>query len=483
MTKYVIQNSVKNITSDSRQVQPGSLFLAYPGEKTDGRNFIDDAIKNGAVAILWDPKDFTWRPHWKIENAPIKDLRQQVSRIADQFYGKPSDKLWTIGVTGTNGKTSISQWLSQCFNFLLRKTAAIGTLGNGFPSANGEPNQLSSTLNTTPDAIVLQALLADYLKQNAEIVAMEVSSHGLDQGRVNGVHFDVAVLSNLTRDHLDYHGSHEKYAAAKRRLFVASDLKIAVLNVDDEFGKKIEQELTALGVATMTYGIGEGDVRASRIHFEHNYFSFMVTTPHGQGEVKANLLGQFNVYNVLAVLATLLVSKVSLADAITAIAQIESASGRMQQMGGGEVPLVVVDYAHTPDALKNVLTTLRAQTATKLTCVFGCGGNRDAGKRALMGKVASDIADAVVVTSDNPRNENPMAIIQDILDGMHGNYAVEEDRAKAIAIAISSAKPSDTILIAGKGHEDYQEIANEKLHFSDVEQAQKALKRYTGELR
>ena len=476
MTKYVIQNSVKSITTDSRQVQAGSLFLAYPGEKTDGRKYIDDAIKNGAVAILWDPKEFSWKPHWKIENTSIKNLRQQAGRIADQFYGKPSDKLWTIGVTGTNGKTSISQWLSQCFNHLGRKTAVIGTLGNGLL------NQLNPTQNTTPDAIVLQSMLADYLKQNAEIVAMEVSSHGLDQGRVNGVHFDVAVLSNLTRDHLDYHGSHEKYATAKRRLFVSSDLKLAVLNIDDDFGKQIELELSALGVATMTYGIGGGDVSASKIHYAHGNFNFLVTTPYGQAEVKANLLGRFNVYNVLAVLATLLVSKVSLTDAVEAISHIKSASGRMQQLGGGELPLVVVDYAHTPDALQNVLSTLKEQTATKLICVFGCGGNRDAGKRELMGKVACDIADAVVVTSDNPRFENPETIIQDILEGMHGNYAVEENRAKAIAIAISTAKPGDTVLIAGKGHEDYQEIAGEKQHFSDVEQAQKALKRYEGAL-
>ncbi len=474
MTKYVIQNSVKNITSDSRQVQAGSLFLAYPGDKADGRAYIDSAIKNGAVAILWDPKDFSWRPHWKIENTPIKNLRQQVGRIADQFYGKPSAKLWTIGVTGTNGKTSITQWLSQCFNFLSRRTAVIGTLGNGLP------NQLSPTQNTTPDAVVLQSMLADFVHKNVEIVAMEVSSHGLDQGRVNGVNFDVAVLSNLTRDHLDYHGSHEKYAAAKRRLFVSSDLKLAVLNIDDDFGKKMEQELTRLGIATMTYGIETGDIRASKIHFESNYFSFLVSTPHGQAEVKANLLGMFNVYNVLAVLATLLVSKVSLADAVKAIGHIESASGRMQQLGGGELPLIVVDYAHTPDALKNVLSTLKVHTNSKLVCVFGCGGNRDAGKRVLMGKVASSLADAVVVTSDNPRNENPLHIMQEILGGMHGNYAVEEDRAKAIAMAISTANPGDTVLIAGKGHEDYQEIAGEKQPFSDVAHAQKALKRYAG---
>ena len=478
MTKYVIQKSVKGITSDSRKVQPGSLFLAYPGDATDGRAYIDDAIKNGAVAILWESDSFSWKPSWKVENAPIVNLRQQAGRIADQFYKKPSQKLWTIGVTGTNGKTSITQWLSQCFNDLARKTAVIGTLGNGLPNA------LTETQNTTPDAIALQAMLADFVKEKAEIVAMEVSSHGLDQGRVNGVHFDVAVLSNLTRDHMDYHGSIEKYAAAKRRLFHVSDLKLAVLNVDDAFGKEIAQELIKLGVATMTYGIGAGDVRASKVRFNHTGFEFLVTTPYGQAPIKANLLGQFNVYNVLAVLATLLVSKVSLADAVEAISHIESVAGRMQQLGGGDVPLVVVDYAHTPDALENVLKTLRhqiqIQTNAKLICVFGCGGNRDAGKRLLMGGVASNYADAVVLTSDNPRKENPLQIIQDVLEGMHGKYAVEEDRAKAIAIAIANAKPGDTVLIAGKGHETYQDIAGEKQHFSDLEHAQKALKRYAG---
>jgi len=474
MTKYVIQNSVKSITSDSRLVKEGSLFVAYPGDKLDGRIYIDEAIKNGAVAILWDPKDFYWRPQWKIENTPIENLRQHVGTIANQFYRKPSEKLWCIGVTGTNGKTSITQWITQCFNFLSRKTAVIGTLGNGLP------NQLTPTRNTTPDPILLQSMLSEYVKENVEIVAMEVSSHGLDQGRVNGVNFDVAVLSNLSRDHLDYHGSYEKYAAAKRRLFVSGNLKIAVLNADDTFGKSLEQELVRLGIATITYGIDNGDVRASKIHYEHTHFNFWVTTPQGQAEVKANLLGKFNVYNVLAVLATLLVSKVNLSDAINALSQIESASGRMQQLGGGNVPLVVVDYAHTPDALKNVLTTLKEHTSTNLICVFGCGGNRDSGKRVLMGEVASTYADAVVVTSDNPRNENPLQIMQDILEGMHGNFAVEEDRAKAIAMAISTAKPSDTVLIAGKGHEEYQEIAGEKQVFSDVAHVKKALKRYSG---
>ncbi|MGB7816209.1 MAG: UDP-N-acetylmuramoyl-L-alanyl-D-glutamate--2,6-diaminopimelate ligase [Methylotenera sp.] len=472
MSKYSIKAAAKSITSDSRKVVPGSLFLAYPGEKSDGRNYIADAIKNGASAVLWDPEGFDWNADWNIENKAIKHLRLQASDIAGQFYKKPSTKMWMIGVTGTNGKTSITQWLSQCFNYLGRKTAVIGTLGNGLP------NQLSATSNTTPDAVLLQEMLAGYVEQEVTTVAMEVSSHGLHQGRVRGVHFDVAVLSNLSRDHLDYHASFEAYAAEKRSLFDKSDLKFAVLNCDDEFGQEIEAGLAGVGTPVMAYGIERGDVRATELHFENTHFTFYAITPFGNASVKANLIGRFNVYNVLAVLATLLVSKVSLDDAIDAISHIQSAAGRMQQIGGGKLPLVVVDYAHTPDALEKVLSTLKAQASSKLICVFGCGGNRDAGKREIMGKIASEIADAVVVTSDNPRDENPEKIIQDIVSDMHGNFAIEEDRAKAISVGIFSAKPGDIVLIAGKGHEDYQEIAGKKYRFSDIEQAKDVLKIY-----
>ena len=470
--KYSLKTPVKAITADSRNVQAGSLFLAFAGEKVDGRQYIDDAIKNGASAVMWDAEGFDWHADWTIENIAIKQLRQQAGNIACQFYNNPSSKMWVIGVTGTNGKTSITQWLSQCFNYLNRKAAVIGTLGNGLPGS------IEQTNNTTPDPILLQAMLADYVKQDAKVVAMEVSSHGLHQGRVNGVHFDVAVLSNLTRDHLDYHGTFEKYAAAKHRLFETSELRFAVLNADVDFGQTLADELADSDTVVVTYGIANGEIRASEIRFENGYFTFLAITPRGNATVNANLIGRFNVFNVLAVLATLLASQVSLIDAITAIAQIKAAPGRMQTMGGGKLPLVVIDYAHTPDALEKVLTALKAQARSKLICVFGCGGNRDIGKRPLMGKVASDIADAVVVTSDNPRGENADDIIQDIVRNMLGNFAIEEDRAKAISIAILTAKVGDIVLIAGKGHEDYQEISGVKLPFSDVEQAALVLKKY-----
>jgi UDP-N-acetylmuramoyl-L-alanyl-D-glutamate--2,6-diaminopimelate ligase len=472
MTRYVISNKPTSIVSDSREVSKGALFLAYPGEKVDGRDYIAEAIARGATAVLWEPKDFTWNDEWQVENTPVVHLKQQASVIADQFYNSPSSKLWMMGVTGTNGKTSVTQWLGQCLNAINKKTAIIGTLGNGLP------DQQTTTVNTTPDAILLQQLLAEYVQEEVEAVAMEVSSHGIHQARVRGVHFDVAVLTNLSRDHLDYHGSFEKYAAVKARLFATKGLKHAVLNQDDVFSERIQKELKDSDVNVLTYGISSGDVRASKVYLEDGRIQFFVATPYGQADVTANLIGRFNVYNVLAVLATLLVSDVPLMEAVEAISHIKPLSGRMQTFGGGKVPLVVVDYAHTPDSLKNVLLALREQTKQRLICVFGCGGNRDQGKRAIMGKVASELADAVVVTSDNPRDEEPDAIIQDVLGGVKGEYAVEEDREKAIAIAVESAEAGDIVLVAGKGHEDYQEIAGIKHHFSDVEQVKKVLIRY-----
>lgn len=472
MTRYVIKSKPTSIVSDSRKVTPGALFLAYPGEHVDGRDYIEDAISKGAIAILWEPRNFNWNPRWEIENTPVLHLKQQASAIAGQFYQKPSENLWVIGVTGTNGKTSVTQWLGQCLSYLDKKTAVIGTLGNGLPT------DLSQTQNTTPDAILLQKLLADYVQQDVENVAMEVSSHGLHQGRVKGVHFDVAVLTNLSRDHLDYHKTFEHYAEAKKQLFMTEGLRYAVLNADDDFAEVIKKALEGSDVGLLTYGIGQGDVTASKLKLGNGRIDFFVTTPYGQSDVSAQLIGRFNVYNILAVLAVLLASGVSLIDAVESITHIKPINGRMQVFGGVNLPLVVVDYAHTPDSLKNVLIALRAEVNGRLVCVFGCGGDRDQGKRAMMGEVASELADAVVVTSDNPRHEDADKIIQAILEGVKGEYAVEENRAKAISIAIDSAAAGDVVLIAGKGHEDYQEVAGVKHHFSDAEQVEKALKRY-----
>jgi len=334
---------------------------------------------------------------------------------------------------------------------------------------------LSEAINTTPDPILLHGMLANYLAQGAAGVAMEVSSHGLAQGRVNGVHFDVAVFTNLSRDHLDYHGDMASYAEAKSQLFRWPGLRSAVLNADDAFGADVATRQIDKEVRVLTYGLESGDVRGSSLVLNGDRMSMDVATPAGSTYLDIRLMGRFNAYNLLAVLATLLASGVALQDAVQALHQIEPVAGRMQQLGGQGKPLVVIDYSHTPDALEKVLAALREQTSGKLLCVFGCGGNRDKGKRPLMGEAASRLADSVIVTSDNPRHEDPAVIIADIVAGMGSNYCVETDRAAAIAIAIEHAESGDIVLLAGKGHEDYQDIGGVKLPFSDAEVALRAL--------
>lgn len=466
-----LNQGFSSITADSRNVQQGGLFLAYPGEKNDGRDYIAQAVANGAAGVIFEVEDFVWDAAFDVPHVATKHLKNHAGEIAAAFYANPSEKLWVVGVTGTNGKTSCSQWLSQILSGLSKKTAVVGTLGNGFPDA------LQVATNTTPDAVLLQSMLADYLKQGANSVVMEVSSHGLQQGRVNGVQFDVAVFTNLTRDHLDYHGSMEAYAAEKAKLFDWPTLKCAVVNVDDVFGQHLATKLKQRQQALLTYGITQdADVRVMRLDWQSGGFNASVQTPQGIVELNANLIGRFNVYNVLAVLATLLATGITLENAAEAITQIKSISGRMEQIGGGNLPLVVVDYAHTPDALEKVLQTLREQTQGKLICVFGCGGDRDAGKRSLMGQTATQLADIVVVTSDNPRYEDSMSIIKEVVSNLTGaTFKIEPDRARAIQDAIQNASKGDVVLIAGKGHESYQEISGVKYPFSDFVHAQAGL--------
>jgi UDP-N-acetylmuramoyl-L-alanyl-D-glutamate--2,6-diaminopimelate ligase len=468
--------TASHITADSRKVTADSLFLAYPGENTDGRQYIQQAISQGAAAVLWERAGFAWDPQWQVPNIAIDGLRTQAGVIADAFFEQPSKHLWMIGVTGTNGKTSCSHWLAQGLTALGRKTAAVGTLGNGFPGAWTE------AINTTPDPILLHGMLADYRRQGAVSVAMEVSSHGLDQGRVNGVHFDVAVLTNLSRDHLDYHGDIASYAAAKKKLFDWDGLTSAVLNADDDFGLQLARDLIGQGKPVLTYGLNSGDVRGSQLQLGEWGLAMQVDTPFGKAELRASLLGRFNAYNLLAVLATLLASEVGLVQAVNVLAQVESVPGRMQQLGGAKQPLVVIDYAHTPDALEKVLIALREQAHGQLICVFGCGGNRDKGKRPLMGEVVSRLADQAIVTSDNPRHENPAEIIAAITDGMRSGYRIEQDRAAAIALAVNMAKPGDIVLVAGKGHEEYQDIDGVKHPFSDQQVVKQALQQYGGKV-
>ncbi len=474
-----LNQAFSSITADSRKIIPGALFLAYPGSQHDGRDYIAQAIAGGATGILWEAADFVWNPAWNVDNQPIAGLKDQVGQIAAEFYDYPSKKMQMVGVTGTNGKTSVTQWIAQALTILGRKTAVIGTIGNGFVASQ------TAASNTTPDAVLLQAMLAEYQQQGAQAVAMEVSSHGLHQGRVKGVTFDIAVLTNLSRDHLDYHQTMEEYAAAKAELFSLPELKVAVLNADEPFGVVLADQLRAAHQPYVTYGLYAGDVSGTGLRFEQHGLYMEVRTPQGDAALFAPVLGRFNAYNILAVLAVLLQLGVNLSDAMHAIANIHPVSGRMQQLGGDGQPLVVVDYAHTPDALEKVLHALREQVlpGSRLICVFGCGGDRDAGKRGLMGEVAGRLADHVVVTSDNPRSEDPLQIIAAISAGLGRPHMVEVDRATAIRKAIDAADAGDVVLVAGKGHESYQEIKGVRLPFSDIDEATAALLAYQSKVR
>ena len=493
--------SVTRLTLDSRAVRPGDTFLAYPGAQADGRKFIAQAIQNGANAVIWEAQNFVWNEDWRIHNLAVNNLRHHVGELANHIYGAPSSKLWMIGITGTNGKTSCAHWLAHVLQSLPqsahgKKTALIGTLGNGFAGA------LQPTLNTTPDAVLLHQLLAEYLADGAQAVSMEVSSHALQQGRVNGVKFDVALLTNLSRDHLDYHSNMRNYAAAKARLFEWPQLKYAVLNLDDDFGADLVELLRDKKAEIIGYGLTDAALgMAERLGLRMVYggtlqmsaqgLSVQVHSSWGSGTLHSALLGRFNASNLLGVLAVLLVSDIALHDALRELSKVKAVAGRMQTLGSHKLPTVVIDYAHTPDALEKVLQTLREVSAqdneysnSRLICVFGCGGNRDAGKRPVMGAIAARLADVCIVTSDNPRNENPQAIIAAIVAGMDDANKINpveiiEDRAAAITQAIHYARATDTVLVAGKGHENYQEIKGIKHPFSDILIAQLALKSWS----
>ncbi|MBS0320832.1 MAG: UDP-N-acetylmuramoyl-L-alanyl-D-glutamate--2,6-diaminopimelate ligase [Proteobacteria bacterium] len=467
----------RRIVSDSRRVAAGDAFAAYKGTRADGRAFIGDAIARGAVGVLWDDAGFAWKPEWVVPNAAVPKLAQRLGFIADFIYGHPSRALWTVGVTGTNGKTSCTQWIAQALTLRGRPTGIVGTLGNGMPGA------LTPGANTTPDAAELQAVLAAMVAEGARGVALEVSSHGLDQGRVNGVKFDVAVFTNLTRDHLDYHGTMAAYGAAKAQLFSWPSLKVRVVNADDAFGQHLIETLRRDGRPVMTYGRTRADVRSTAVATTSSGIVMDVETPAGRGTATTAMIGDFNVHNLLATLATLLASDVPFDDALAALGSLTPPPGRMQRLGGDHKPTVVVDYAHTPDALAQALAALRPAVAEggELVVVFGAGGDRDPGKRGEMGAIAARLADRVIVTSDNPRSEDPGAIAQAIVDGVnavpapHAPCRLELDRAAAIGAAVSRADVGDVVLIAGKGHEAYQEQDGVRTPFSDVDMALAAL--------
>lgn len=462
--------TITGLAIDSRQVCVGDLFLAYCGENNDGRNYINNAVERGAAAILCDdplPQQINL-----VKSVPIlsiSKLREKVGLIAAKFYDYPSKKMMVIGVTGTNGKTSCTQFLAEILTAQQQLCGVIGTLGAGFFG------KLSPLNNTTPDAVTLQRLLYEFYQQNAKAVAMEVSSHSLEQGRISGINFDAAIFTNLTREHLDYHGNMDNYGLAKKKLFLQPNLHYAIINADDEFGQSLIKELSGpvkvYAYSTKNISTIVPTISATDIKLDINGVSAKVITPWGDGYLRSALLGHFNVSNLLAVLTVLGIYGIKLDVALKSFESIHAVPGRMQKFGGGKKSLIVVDYAHSPDALEQTLLTMREHCHGALWCVFGCGGNRDKGKRAIMGQIAERYSDHIIITNDNPRTENPQKIIDDILQGLLCPWAaeVEQDRRAAIAHAVDCAQPDDAILIAGKGHENYQIIGKEKIPFSDVE--------------
>jgi UDP-N-acetylmuramoyl-L-alanyl-D-glutamate--2,6-diaminopimelate ligase len=482
--KYEVE--ITGLTQDSRQVQKGDLFCAYPGLHTDGRNYIAQAIDKGAVAILMEPIEYNelQSRYTHIPIIMIPQLQSQLSAIAARFYGYPSHNMTLIGVTGTNGKTSCTHFIAQCLAYTGHSCGVIGSMSNGIYHADGTYESLEKNAYhlTTPDAISLQRILYVLKKRDIHTVALEASSHGIAQGRLNALQFSIAAFTNLSHDHLDYHATMEAYAATKRRLFEWPQLQYAVLNQDDAYSARWKETL-APHITTYTYGIG---MTASNTQFlnhcsahaiQHKTLGLSATIKSPWGEIvfnNQNLFGAFNLSNILLVITVLGILDIPLADITSAIHQLRPIKGRMEKLKGK--PMVIIDYAHTPDALQRTLESITVESG-ELWCIFGCGGNRDRSKRPLMGAIAERYAHHVIITEDNPRYEDPQNIIKEIYSGLTQpeKAMIFQARKEAIQYAIQNAKPDDVILIAGKGHETYQMIKNEKIPFSDHEIAEETL--------
>lgn len=476
MTSPLADLPVAGLSLDSRNIAAGDLFLACRGEAADGREYVEQAADRGAVAIALDTvpgEEEVATESYGVRTIPsfaVVDLKARLSEIADIFYGSPSQCLVLTGVTGTNGKTTCTQILGQLFRKLYGQGGVIGTLGAGLTA------EVREAVNTTPDPLSIQRLLATWLETGVTQVAMEVSSHALHQGRVSALEFDCAIFTNLTRDHLDYHQTMSEYGATKATLFRQPGLKRAILNLDDAYSAALRSSLGA-DVSCFTYSCWnqKADIYALNTTFHVGGLSSTLVTPWGRGELELPLLGEFNLSNALAALTCLCAGGATFGAVIAALQECMPVPGRMETLVRDGAPLVIIDYAHTPDALDHVLSAARYHTKGNLWCIVGCGGDRDRGKRPEMGAVASAGADIIVVTSDNPRTENPQAIINDILEGCVGDTRVEPNRERAIATAIAQAEAGDTVVVAGKGHENYQQIGSERLPFSDVEHAKLAL--------
>ncbi len=450
---------------DSREIQPGWVFCAVQGEHSHGLRFLPQALERGAVAVLSDREPEYELP---VPVVVMPDLKVLLGPIAARFHGDPSRQMTVIGVTGTDGKSSVAHYIAQALAVERANAAIVGTLGYGYPG------ELKRLRHTTPDALTVQAILAELRDQNARWVVMEASSHGLAQDRLNGVAFDQAVLTHLSRDHLDYHGTQEAYAAAKQKLFSWPGLDVAVINLDDAFGRKLLQQIRP-APRWIAYTLEDRKADDAEVVFGRDLvltphgISLHVVTPWGDARVESALYGRFNAANLLAALASLLGLGVHLADAAERLRQVSAVPGRMERFQVPGKPLAIVDYAHTPGALEAALGAIRAHGARRIICVFGAGGERDAGKRPLMSGVAERYADLVILTDDNPRGEAPGDIVADLLTGMRNPESVEiiHDRKQAILSALGKAEAEDVVLIAGKGHETEQITAEGAYPHSD----------------
>ncbi|MGY4830632.1 UDP-N-acetylmuramoyl-L-alanyl-D-glutamate--2,6-diaminopimelate ligase [Sphaerotilaceae bacterium SBD11-9] len=477
---WLRSRGVHNLSTDSRRMQAGDAFVAWPGYANDGRQFVPAALAAGAAACLVEAKGAEAFAFDGTRVAAMHGLKAATGPLASTYLEHPSHKLDVVAVTGTNGKTSVAWWVAQALSLLGRRCGVVGTLGVGEPPSAASPNgSVLSTGLTTPDPVTLQTAFRRFVDSGFAACAIEASSIGIVEQRLAGTRIGVALFTNFTRDHIDYHGDMDSYWAAKAQLFAWPGLRAAVLNVDDERGAALAPSLTGLDV--WTYSTRKSArLLASHITYRDGGLAFTLNESAEAVEVRSGLIGDYNVSNLLALVGGLRALGVPLADAARVCAQLSPVPGRMQSVTASGGPAVVVDYAHTPDALEKALQALRPlarERGGQLWSVFGCGGNRDATKRPLMGAIAEREADRVVVTSDNPRNEEPGEILKQIAAGMArpDRAQVIEDRRAAIVQAVMQAQASDVILIAGKGHEPDQEIAGVKHPFSDVQEAQAAL--------
>lgn len=466
---------IRGLQLDSRKVQSGDLFLAVPGEQHDGRQFIEQAVANGAAAVLAEAPVAGFVDELPVPLVEIPELRFDVGPLAARFFGQPSHALHMVGVTGTNGKTTTTSLIAQLGRLQGQSCGVIGTLGASLDA------MVAESLNTTPDPISLQRQLAQWRDQGVKTVSIEVSSHALVQGRVSGVEFKTAIYTNLSHDHLDYHGSMEVYAQAKLRLFSCTSLQHAVINLDDEYAARVLAAVPE-GVEVFTYSTSrsDADIRVENVQYNTAGVTGQLHTPWGSGYFSSQLPGEYNLANLAAAVAAVVLSGEELPGVLAAVSQLRPVPGRMQLIANELGLQVVVDYAHTPDALEQVLMALKNHVSGELVTVFGCGGDRDRAKRQVMGRVACQFSDRVVVTSDNPRSEDPATILADIASGCSGNFELVADRAEAIAMAIGESAPGDCVVIAGKGHENYQIVDGVRHHFSDAEQAHTALSMRAG---